>query len=75
MVGLSLTLVTVIGNDWVTPAFPSSALITIEWSPTSEFPGVPVNIPVSVSNVNQLGIVVPVNVTVSPVSISSVSTV
>ena len=65
-VGASFTLATVIVNDWVTSIVPSFAVITTELLPTSEFPGVPDNTLVLASKVNQLGIVVPVNVTVSP---------
>ena len=73
--GASFTFATLIVNDWVSSTVPSLAVITTELSPTSEFPGVPDNSPVVVLKVNQYGIVVPVNVTVEPVSTSSVITV
>ena len=73
--GASFTFATLIVNDWVTSTVPSFAVITTELFPTLAFNGVPDNTPVLASKVNQPGIVVPVNVTVSPISTSFVITV
>ena len=55
-------------NESVTEVVPSDAVITTAWFPTSLLLGVPVRAPAL--QVNQLGTVVHVNVTVSPESSS-----
>ena len=76
IVGLSLVLLTVIVNSCSTKALLSSlARSTTTWLPTYSFAGVPVNMPVLVLKVSQLGNVGADKVSVSPVSISFASKV
>ena len=71
--GASFVFVTVIVNDWVVDAlFESVAVITTLCVPTSLFVGVPERMLVVVFKANQLGIVVPVKLTVSLVGSISV---
>ena len=76
IIGESFTLLTVIVKLSVAvEPLKSVAVITTEWSPTSELVGVPVKIPVDGVNVNQVGIVVPSRLTISPLSSSLVVTI
>ena len=75
-VGASLVFATVMLNDSVAVAPASSVAVNNTlWEPTSLLVGVPERIPVSASNAIQLGTVVPLRVTESPVSTSEVVTV
>ena len=75
-VGASLVFATVMLNDSVAVAPASSVAVNnTAWEPTSLLVGVPERIPVSASNAIQLGTVVPLRVTESPVSTSEVVTV
>ena len=75
IVGASLVLATVTVNESVTEAVPSEAVITTLWLPTSSLVGVPESAPVEAVKVSQLGTVVPVIVSVSPLSTSAAVTV
>ena len=75
MVGASLELATAKVNVSVTEAVPSDTVITTLLSPTSALSGVPASTPVDAVKVAQLGTVVPVMVSVSPLSTSAAVTV
>jgi hypothetical protein len=62
-------------NESVTEVVPSLAVMTTLWSPTSALSGVPASTPVDAVKVAQLGTVVPVKATVSPLSTSAAVTV
>ena len=74
MVGASFTFTTVRSNEGneALASLVSVTVITISVVvPTSAFPGVPVKAPVAVSKLAQAGMLVMLNVSVSPTSISS----
>ena len=76
IVGASLVLATVMVNVSVTePPLPSETVITTLLAPTSALSGVPASTPVDAVKVAQPGTVVPVMVSVSPLSTSAAVTV
>jgi hypothetical protein len=75
MLGASLVLATVMVNESVTEAVPSLAVMTTLLAPTLASSGVPASTPVEAVKVAQDGTVVPVKVTVSPLSTSAAVTV
>jgi hypothetical protein len=73
--GASLVFATVMVNESVTEAVPSLAVMTTLLAPTLASSGVPASTPVEAVKVAQDGTVVPVRVTVSPLSASAAVTV